>query len=212
LENGNTLNSSLEGMDAASDWMLMARLAQGEHRALGEIIARHERALLSFAFRYLGDAEEARDMVQEVFVRAYRNAGTYRPDAQLRTWLFRICMNVCLTALRRRRRSPLFAALAFWQIKKDREPEQSARIEAVAVPPEGLPGAALLRKELSRQVRVAVDRLPPEQKTAILLRHFDELSYREIAQVLGRSVSAVESLLFRARQRLAKELKAYVDL
>lgn len=173
-----------------SDSHLMACLARGEVSALDTLARRHQGRILQLAFRTLGRWDVAEDVTQETFLRLYRAAGTYKPQAQFTTWLYRIVVNLCLDEQRRRAKAAL-------------------PLEAVA--PEGLPAAhenPAERKELSELVRTAVQQLPDRQRMALVLHRYDGLSHTEISQVTGWSESAIESLLVRAyaslREKLAK--------
>ena len=172
--------------------------------AFKELVDKHQRAVINLAYRFLGSREEAEDVAQEVFIRMYKAAKTYKPEAGFPTWLFRITTNVCLNELRRRRRVREIPLVPL--------SEESERNTAMTVPAsEGTrPDIQLEQAERNRIIQESLEALPPNQRTAVILKRYEGLSYQEIADVLNTSVSAVESLLFRAKQTLKKKLKSYV--
>ena len=140
----------------------------------------------SIALRYLkGDAAAAQDVTQEVFVKAFRAARSFRQDARLSTWLYRIVANACLDELRRRRRVVLFG-------------DVPAHIHPTIAPREPT--------EPDTDLEAALDRLSPKLRMAVLLRYFDDLTYDEIAEALGVTPGTVASRLNRAHRFLAREL------
>jgi len=179
-----------------NDAELMARLASGDTRALGQLAERHQARVLELAFRTLGHWDLAEDVAQETFLRVYRAAKHYRPQAKFTTWLYRIVVNLCLDEQRRRAKA-------------------AAPLDSVA--PEGLPatnGDPTERKEVAELVRAAVQGLPERQRVAIVLYRYEGLNHAQISEATGWSQSAVESLLVRAyanlRSRLAK-VKNFVE-
>ncbi len=181
---------------ADPDWELVARVAVGDREAFGELVERHHRRLLRVCERLLGDAEEARDAVQEVFLKVMVKAGGFRPRALVSTWLYRVAVNHCLNVLRRRR-------LLRWVSLGPAEEDATA----VAVdPPEERadPHRQLDARRRWRQVQRAVAALPPSQRAVLVLARFEELSYKEIAETLGITLGAVESRLFRAMRALER--------
>jgi RNA polymerase sigma-70 factor (ECF subfamily) len=176
-------------IDTASDHELMALLASGDMAALGQLVYRHQAKALAVALRLLGSHHQAEDICQEAFLRVYQASGSYRPEGQFATWLYRIVVNLCYDALRRTRRQP--------------EPLSAE----AAAPLWSDPLAAAQAGELSAQVRQAVGALPERQRTAVILHRYEQLRHEQIAEIMQCSVSAVESLLVRAYQQLRVELK-----
>ncbi|HYL38014.1 MAG TPA: sigma-70 family RNA polymerase sigma factor [Bryobacteraceae bacterium] len=170
-----------------SDETLVERIANGEVRAFEELIQRYQTPALRFAFRLVGDLHEAEDLAQEAFLRVYRNAQRYNYAARFRTWFFQILVNLCRDWLKKKK--PLFFG----------EPPQVA-----AGAPD--PSQAMEREWRAKAVERAVQSLPPQQRMALVLCHFEEMSYREAAAVLATSEKAVESLLVRARRTLRVRL------
>jgi RNA polymerase sigma-70 factor (ECF subfamily) len=181
---------------ADPDWDLVARVAAGDREAFGELVERHHRRLLRVCERLLGDAEEARDAVQEVFLKVMLKAGGFRPKALVSTWLYRIAVNHCLNVLRRRR-------LRRWvSLTPGEEDEGGAHLD----PPEERadPHRELDARRQWLQVQRAIRGLPPSQRAVLVLARFEELSYKEIADTLGITLGAVESRLFRAMRALER--------
>lgn len=182
-------------MDLAADSALMQAAGRGDRGAFAALVERYQTSVLRFAHGLLGPAARAvaEDLAQETFLAAWEAAPQFRGDAQVSTWLLRIAANVCLDHCRRSRRRRA-ASL-------EQEPMPDARAAE-----QDRPDGQALADERAAEVRAAIARLPPSQRAALVLRHFEGLSYVEIADVLETSVSAVEALLFRARRSLAATL------
>jgi RNA polymerase sigma-70 factor (ECF subfamily) len=176
-------------------WELLRRVAAGEVEAFAPLVATHEERLLRLCERLLGDLEEARDAAQEVFLKAFRKAGSYRPQGQVYTWLYRIAVNHCLNLLRRRR------LVRFLRLG---ESEADAPAAPALDPPDARPGpeTELAARRRWRDLREAIARLPPGQRAVLVLVRGEGLSYREAARVLGITEGAVESRLVRAMRHL----------
>lgn len=186
------------------DAALMLRVQRGDRRAFEALMARHAQAVANYLYRSLGDAAEAEDLTQTVFLQVYKSAARYRVSAPFATWLFTIARNLCLNELRRRARHPA-ASL-------DATPPEHGDAPARAVPdprPDG-PVQTLLLTELEAKIQEALHDLPETQRTAILLYREQDLSYEDIAAVLGCSLTAVKSLIHRGRETLKRRLKPYL--
>ncbi|KAF0107429.1 MAG: RNA polymerase sigma-70 factor ECF subfamily [Anaerolineaceae bacterium] len=166
---------------------LAQRAAQGDRDAFGELVRLHQAGVYNAAYRMLGERRDAEDAAQEAFVRAFRSIRTLDPSRPPGPWFRKIAVNVCLNRLERR------------------EPQQLDDYLPVPSPDPG-PEPQAVERERSRQVRAALLTLPPRYRAAIELRAFEELSYAEMAEALGRPLSDVKSDLFRARRMLAKKL------
>jgi RNA polymerase sigma-70 factor (ECF subfamily) len=177
-------------------WEALARVAAGDAEAFAALVDQHQRRLFRLCERLLGDAEEARDAVQEVFLKAFRKAGGFQPQGQVYTWLYRIAVNHCLNRLRRRRLVQ-FARLG--AVAETEEGEAPPFDPPDAAPD---PAAALATRRRWQATRRAIARLPPNQRTVLVLVRFEGLSYRETAAALGITEGAVESRLVRAMRRL----------
>lgn len=143
----------------------------------------------------LGSDAEAEDLAQQVFIRVWKSAPRYRPTAKFTTWLFRITRNLVFNELRRRRH---------FVDRVDEIPEPTGRRDQE-------PDQVLMDGELQSAIQQAIDRLPESQRLAIILRRYEGTSYEEIAAVMGTTVPAVKSILFRARAELRERLEKYLS-
>jgi RNA polymerase sigma-70 factor (ECF subfamily) len=183
-----------------SDEELMRGVARGERDALRILVERHGAFVHRVAARALGNAEEARDAAQDVFVSVFRAAATYRPEARLTTWLYRITVNRCLDEMESRttRRRLLHAAAAGGDPLPATHGGPSGAVDADP------PDRQVERRERLEAVRAAFEALPPRQRMAVVLHRFEGLGYASIAEAMGCSAASVESLLSRAKARLAQ--------
>jgi len=182
-------------MRIPTDMELLLSSGQGDRDAFTLLVQRHHRAIIHFVHRFLAtsDRATAEDLAQQVFLNAWKYAPTFRPQAKVLTWLLRIATNACLNY---RRAEKLRGRLARWD--QHRHTEDDGRLEPAHLYLEGA--------ERARQVRAAVAALPANQRAVIVLRHFHGLSYEEIAEIMATSISAVDSLLHRARRALYDKL------
>jgi RNA polymerase sigma-70 factor (ECF subfamily) len=188
--------SDLAGTEAA----LIQRCVAGEEVACAELVAGHERMVYTLALHLLGDRDEALDLSQEVFLRVFRTINGFRGQSALKTWIYRIVINQARNRQRfwrRRRRSD--------QVSLD---QHVAEHGDLTQPGDGTsPHRALARKELASRLWSALNDLPFDQRTVIVLREIDGLSYEDIAFSLGVAVGTVKSRLTRARQALRVQLR-----
>lgn len=185
---------------AGRESLLVERCAAGDEGAFADLVSEHERMVYQLALNLLGDEEEALDLSQEVFLQVFRTIGRFRCQSSLRTWIFRIVVNQARNRQRwwRRRRQAD-------QVSLD---EHLLSNGALPAGPEGLlPDRMLGQKELATRIWRALDDLPFEQRTTIVLREIDGLSYEEIAYSLGVVVGTVKSRLGRAREALRRALR-----
>ena len=179
---------------------LIQRCAARDEEACAELVSEHQRMVYQLSLNLLGDHNEALDLSQEVFLRVFRTIHNFRGHSALRTWIYRIVVNQA----RNRQR---------WWRRRHRAQQVSLdeHIQTHGELPEQTNGAApdtlLNRKELAEQIRVALEDLPFEQRTALVLREIDGLSYEEIGYSLGIAVGTVKSRLARAREALRAELR-----
>jgi RNA polymerase sigma-70 factor, ECF subfamily len=184
-------------MEADPDTDLMLRLKNGEDWILNELMTRWQEPLVGFIYRYIGRQNEALDLAQETFVRVYETRHRYTVRGKFSTWLFAIAANLCRNYLRwrQKRGEPVLEA---W----DREDTASSEFFQSS---DDSPDQAAMRSESIALIRTAIDELPHDLKTVILLYEYQSLSYSEISSVLGCSVKAVEMKLYRARQLLREK-------
>src|ERR1035437_6459255 len=183
------------------DVELMRGIATGDDRAFRALVERHQHAVVGTAAKMLGTPAEAEDIAQQVFLRLWRHAKNYRPDAKFTTYLFTITRNLVFNESRRKSRRKESSM-------DEREENPHHQTEAA---PTDRPDSQLLQSELRAAVDHAIASLPESQRMAVILRRYDGMPYEEIAKVLDLSVPAVKSLLFRARTSLRELLQAYLD-
>jgi RNA polymerase sigma-70 factor, ECF subfamily len=179
---------------------LMARVAKDDEEAFETLVNRHQTLVLNLVYRFVGDRTQAKDLAQEVFLRVWQAAGSYKPEAKFTTWIYRITSNLCFNELKSSRRKKWFQFL-----RPDAEHETGTEEDLPDHSPS--PEDLLLAKERSLQVTEALQSLPENQRMAIILKRYEDLSYEEIARILTCSVSAVESLLVRAKRTLQEKLR-----
>jgi RNA polymerase sigma-70 factor (ECF subfamily) len=190
-------SETAEAVRIDPDWELLRRVAAGDVEAFGPLVERHQERLLRLCERLLGDAEEARDAAQEAFLKAFRNAGGFRPRGQVYTWLYRIAVNHCFNRLRRRK------LVRFLSLSGSGPSEEESGTYAFDPPSTGPSAATELEARRRWQAtRLAIDALPAGQRAVLVLAKFEGLSYRDIAQALEITEGAVESRLVRAMRRL----------
>jgi RNA polymerase sigma-70 factor (ECF subfamily) len=178
---------------------LVQRCAAGDEIACADLVAEHQRMVVQLAINLLGDRDEALDLSQEVFLRVFRTIHRFRGQSSLRTWIYRIAINQARNrhrGWRRRHRAD--------QVSLDEHVAAHGDILSLREAP---PDRVLAQKELAQRLKDALDRLPFDQRTAIVLREVDGLSYEEIAFSLGVAIGTVKSRLTRARQALRLELR-----
>lgn len=185
--------------DKSQDAATMAALCQGDDGALDLLIARWQKPVLSYVHRYFRDEATARDVVEETFVRLYQFRDRFRPDANFSAWIFTIAANLCRNHLRWKRRHPESPLPGTELVHEDGS--KSSEPDFLAAP-DSDPLGDLARKEFEHALAEALDELTHDQRTAFLLFEYEDLSYEEIAVVLGCSTRSVETQLVRARQKL----------
>ncbi len=179
-------------MNQANEGDLIVQSIRGDKEAFGELVRRCQAPVFNVAYRLMGNRLDAEDAAQEAFLRAYRALATFDATRPIVPWLKRITVNVCLNRLEAKPAEPLTL-----------EEDGSLSLPLAGPSPEEL----TLARETSHAVRAEILQLPPRYRAAIELRHFQELSYDEMAAALGRPLSDVKSDLFRARRLLADRLK-----
>jgi RNA polymerase sigma-70 factor (ECF subfamily) len=177
-------------LDTADDRTLVEACLAGRGDAFEVIVERHRRPVYQLCYRFVGNHEDANDLAQEVFVRAYRGLRGFRGQSSLGTWLYRIAVNVCLNRVSAR--PPQIESLDV------REHADSAAEH---------PDAALLRAERAATLRAAIARLPKKQRATLILRVYHDLPHEQIARILGSSVGAVKANFFHALANLKKLLQ-----
>ncbi len=178
---------------------IVRRVRQGEREAFSILVEKYKKPILNLIYRYTGQREQAEDLAQEVFLRAFRGLDGFRGNSRFFTWLYRIAVNL---SLRHRERGSKFFFSSLDQKREDMG--ETLRDEA----PE--PQDYLEQDELRRVVKEAVSSLPDDQRQVVILYRYENMKYDQIAEVLDISLSAVKSRLHRARRSLKKALEPYV--
>ena len=186
------------------DALLMLRVKRGDRVAFTELVEKYKQPVMNLVYRTLHDEAEAEDLAQVVFLQVYKSAKRYESRAKFSTWLFTIARNLCLNEIRRRSRHPA-DSLEEAHAEHEDQPRQQYEDKSSVAPPE-----KLLHVELAQKIEEALAGLPENQRTAILLCRQEELSYEEIAEILGCSLSATKSLIHRGRETLKEKLKPYL--
>ncbi|KIL41565.1 RNA polymerase sigma24 factor [Gordoniibacillus kamchatkensis] len=183
-----------------TDSQLIREIKDGNVQAYNELMRRYERKILAFIYHMLKSSQLeaiAEDLCNETFYKAYRSLGSFREvEASFSTWLYTIARNTVLSELRKHKSQ---------QVSLD----QSGH---TPLAPDGaMPEQTVLRNEKVSKVRDAINGLPEKQRSALILREYDQLDYQEIANILGQTVSSVKSLLFRARASVKLQLEPYFE-
>jgi RNA polymerase sigma-70 factor (ECF subfamily) len=180
---------------------LIQQLRAGDEGAFKSLVANYQDLVYNTALGIVQNSEDAQDVAQEVFIQVFRSIDQFKGDARLSTWIYRITTTKALDHIRSRKRKKRFAFITSLFGPNDELVHEPVDFQH--------PGVALDRKEQAALLFRMIDQLPENQKVAFTLHKTEELSYQEIADVMKLSVSAVESLLFRARQNLRKLLEKY---
>jgi RNA polymerase sigma-70 factor (ECF subfamily) len=193
-----------------ADQVLMRRFQEGDEGAFEVLVHKYQGLVLSLVRRYMGSRfPGVDDVAQQVFVRVFRAKMTYEPKAKVKTWLYSITVNACLNEIRRLRSQKNRRVSAFTAVFGEGGGEEGAPGFADARAP--APESELEGSEVAAQVRAAVDRLPEQQRLALILTRFHGASYEEVAKTLETTVPAVKSLLTRARANLRESLRHLVE-
>jgi RNA polymerase sigma-70 factor, ECF subfamily len=186
------------------DAALMLRVKDGDLQAFEELVQKYKHPIVNVIYRMLHDLDEAEDLAQNVFIRVFQSAGRYEVSAKFSTWIFTIARHLCLNEIRRRGRHPAQSLESSQSEDEEHAPRQYPDGKTFSPP------QAFLQKELEQKIRQALAELPEKQRLAIALCQEDELSYEEIARVLGCSLPATKSLIHRGRETLKAKLKPYL--
>ena len=179
-----------------NDHELVIKIKSGDQDAFRQLFEQYQHLVFNISYRMSGNQKEAEDITQDVFVKIYHAIGKFRGDAKLSSWIYRIAVNTCLKR-ERRKKLENWISLEFLFQEKEKSPPVS---------PEKSPDQQIEIAEKEQIVQKAIQSLPERQKTALILHRYENLSYEEIATVMEISLSAVESLLHRAKDNLTKKL------
>jgi RNA polymerase sigma-70 factor (ECF subfamily) len=192
------------GAESPSDAEIMLRVKTGDQAAFDYLVQKYRRPLVSFMYRMARNAAAAEDLAQEVFLRVYRSRASYEASAKFTTWLYRIATNLAVNHARdtRHERPEITVSL-------DEPDEESGTTLEL---PDGTLTAEqeMVRRERMMAIRRKVEALPEQQRLAVIMHKYQQMDYKQIADVLKRSESATKSLLFRAYETLREQLKEFV--
>ena len=195
-EEQNRVRTGIE----ASDEELIARFQQGDNYAFDLLVKRYKDPLLNFIYRFIGEKNEAEDIVQETFLRLFKNKHYYKEIAKFSTWIYTIAGNLAKTELRKRKRRKLFSISHYLSTEKDYDiPDETTS-------PESDTNTLITDKIIQR----AIDKLSPKFKQVIILRDIQGFSYEEIAEIVGIPLGTVKSRVNRARLKLQEDLQDIV--
>jgi len=185
-----------------SDEELMLRLKDGDRGAFNVLARRWEKTLLNLCYRFLQDIEKAKDIRQEVFLRIYKAAKRYKPSARFSTWLYRITLNRCLDELKNEKKRNEIALETPYQDNTGRR----WLLEEMLVDKSAPPDKVAERNEIAQIVKQAIAQLPDKQRAVVIMRHYEGLKFKEIAEIMGCPESTVKSRMFYGMEHLRRLL------
>jgi RNA polymerase sigma-70 factor, ECF subfamily len=198
----NNESDNIKGRDETDDHSLIRAFQSGDKSVFDTIVLRHKDRVFNLCFRFLGNYHEAEDTAQDVFVKAYSSLKSFRFESSFFTWLYRIAVNTCKNKIKSReyRYKKMNAGMD--------NPEESMGIQWAERldDPASNPVSDLEKKEMMKALQRAIDSLPPDQKSVVILRDIQGLSYEEIADITGFKLGTLKSRLSRARNALKEEL------
>jgi RNA polymerase sigma-70 factor, ECF subfamily len=198
------LSSTLAGGEGSSDAEVMLRVKAGDQPAFNYLVQKYRRPLVSFMYRMARNAAVAEDLAQEVFLRVYRSRASYEASAKFTTWLYRIATNLAVNHARdtRHERPEVMVSLD--------EPDDATGMIMDLADGEMTAEQAMVRRERLMGIRRKIEALPERQRLAVVMHKYQQMDYRQIAEVLKLSESATKSLLFRAYETLREQLKEFI--
>jgi len=188
-----------------NDLALVERALDNDLAAFEQLVSRYQNKIMAYVARMLNDHEEAEDVTQEVFIKAYRSLDSFRGASSFSTWLYRIATNLCIDRARKRKRSPQQAYSLDEPFDKE---EDGGGRDVPDVTNE--PSLGVEREELRQQVRLTVAQMPEKLRSVLVMCDIQGMAYEQIAQVLDCPIGTVKSRLFHARADLARRLRPYM--
>jgi RNA polymerase sigma-70 factor (ECF subfamily) len=197
-------SQSLESvpLDCYDDAELIEQFQNGDTAAFDTLFTRYQKRTYRLVQRFVSNPEDASDLTQDAFIRAYQGLGDFKSQCQFYSWLYRITVNLCIDFLRKKSRSEV--------LLYDFDESGELPMANIADPRSESPAKAVENKELRAHIRRAVRRLPPKQRQIFILRHWNGLSLKDIAAVVGRSDGTVKAHLLHAHRNLRKHLRSYL--
>jgi len=195
---------AMTGGESPSDAEIMLRARAGDQSAFDYLVQKYRRPMVSFMYRMARNAAAAEDLAQEVFLRVYRSRASYEASAKFTTWLYRIATNLAVNHARDTRHERPEV-----QVSLD-EPDEESGTKLELLDANLTAEQAMLRRERMLAIRSKVDALPEQQRLAVIMHKYQQMDYKQIAEVLKKSESATKSLLFRAYETLREQLKEFV--
>lgn len=199
------MNEPLEEK-AKKEILLVQQARGGDIRSFSALVEIHQERAVHIAYSFLGNFEDARDIAQEAFVKAYQSLENFKAESKFYTWFYRILVNACKDFLRKKK---VRHHLSFW-LRQDKEDEED--------PLENITDHAkdaseeLANRELGNEIFLALDRLPPQQRSTFSLRYLDGMSLEEISENMGLSMGAVKANLWQAGQKMQKNLSSFLSI
>jgi RNA polymerase sigma-70 factor (ECF subfamily) len=201
---GSAAFSAVLGAESPSDAEIMLRAKAGDQSAFDYLVQKYRRPMISFMYRMARNAAAAEDLAQEVFLRVYRSRASYEASAKFTTWLYRIATNLAVNHARDTRHERPEV-----QVSLDEPDEESGT--TLELPDGNLTAEqVIVRRERMLAIRSKVEALPEQQRLAVIMHKYQQMDYKQIAEVLKKSESATKSLLFRAYETLRDQLKEFV--
>jgi RNA polymerase sigma-70 factor (ECF subfamily) len=189
-------------LDCYDDAELIEQFQNGDTAAFDTLFTRYQKRTYRLVQRFVSNPEDASDLTQDAFIRAYQGLGDFKSQCQFYSWLYRITVNLCIDFLRKKSRSEV--------LLYDFDESGELPMANIADPRSESPAKAVENKELRAHIRRAVRRLPPKQRQIFILRHWNGLSLKDIAAVVGRSDGTVKAHLLHAHRNLRKHLRSYL--
>jgi RNA polymerase sigma-70 factor, ECF subfamily len=201
-DDSNPLDATSSG-EENTDWLLVQQTLAGDQKGFERVIHRYSRALFRFIYHFLGDYDQACDVLQQVFVQLYLALPTLQGKQSFKPWLFRVAHNYCIDAFRRRRRRLTYS---FSELSCSSEENEAALLD-MFLDTNPLPEEVAEMHDMQRQIMQAISPLPSKYRSIVLLRYAAQLSFEEIGQILGIPMATVKIYFYRAKSRLQAALE-----
>ena len=200
----SAIPQSSAGSEGLTDADMMLRVKAGDESAFDFLVQKYRRAMVNFMYRMAHNSAVAEDLAQEVFLRVYRSRSSYEPSAKFTTWLYRIATNLAVNHARDTRHERPENMLSLDEPDEETGASMDVADSAMSVEEK------LLRRERLSAIRKTVQQLPDRQRMAVVMHKYQQMDYKQIAEVLKLSESATKSLLFRAYETLREQLKSFI--